>query len=163
MTEDCAIATIISGRCVVVDPEDAHLLEAYPWYVAGHRNTEYVITHRTIDGVDKPVRLHRLIMGEPKGKIIDHINGDGLDNRKSNLRLCTVAENCRNARRYRHSKSKYKGISPTPSGRWQAKIHVNRRQITLGRFDSEADAARAYDAAAKIHHGEFARLNFPTE
>lgn len=108
--------------------------------------------------------MHRLIIQAPAAKQVDHINANRLDNRRSNLRLCTAQQNTQNKLKSRFSRSKYKGVQPAKYGsRWKAFIAINKVYTYLGTFDTELDAALAYDAAAREHFGEFARLNFPTE
>ena len=105
--------------------------------------------------------MHRLILNAMKGMDVDHINHDGLDNRRSNLRLCTRSENLRNQRALRSSTG-LKGIHLDKRGRWTAYIKPNAQKSHkfLGYFDNAIDAAVAYDAAARQHYGEFARTNF---
>lgn len=109
---------------------------------------------------DLHVYLHRLIAGARKGEVVDHINGNSLDNRKANLRICTKAENSRNRKLGPTNKSGFKGVSwEAHTGKWRAKIGTDHKQITIGRFDTKEDAARAYNEAAIKYHGPFARLN----
>lgn len=99
-----------------------------------------------------------------KGESVDHINGDGLDNRRSNLRVCSHAENRRNSKKVsgrRKLASHYKGVSHPSKNRWTASITVMWKTLHIGSFKTEIEAARAYDEAARNHHGVFARLNFP--
>lgn len=103
--------------------------------------------------------LHRALMGDPEGLVVDHINGNKLDNRRYNLRVCSTKENIRNSAAQSGSSS-YKGVHWDKSkSKWTATIKVDRQSKFLGRFDSEEDAARAYDTAAKEYFGEYARLN----
>lgn len=107
--------------------------------------------------------MHREIIKVDDGKFVDHINHNGLDNRKANLRPATQTENNRNRRKARRKKfgSKYKGICWNKNEkRWTARIMYNRKSKYIGIFDDEIVAAKAYDRAAKKHHGEFAALNF---
>ncbi|MHC4389402.1 MAG: HNH endonuclease, partial [Planctomycetota bacterium] len=100
------------------------------------------------------------LINVPEGYVIDHINGDGLDNRKANLRLATVAQNAWNANK-RNPRSGYKGVCFAGEKRlWRAAIVCNRKRIHLGYFRDRTTAAKAYDTAAKRLHGEFASLNF---
>lgn len=106
-------------------------------------------------------KMHRVIMSAPTGTIVDHINHDMLDNRKSNLRICTAKENSRNRRSAIGSKSRYIGVNWSNRYRkWEARLKIGGRSLWFGRYTEECDAARAYDAAAVIHYGEFANLNF---
>jgi hypothetical protein len=104
--------------------------------------------------------MHRVILNAPKGMEVDHINRDGLDNRKVNLRLATTTQNVCN-RYWRSKTSKYKGVHFDKScGKYRTEITLNRKRIHVGKYDSEIEAAKAYDNAAKKYHGEFAYLNF---
>ena len=93
---------------------------------------------------------------------IDHIDGDGLNNRRANLRHCTNQENCRNQGLARNNRSGFKGVSWYPnSGKWVATIWDGKRKVFLGYYADPVEAARAYDAKARELFGEFARPNFP--
>ncbi len=109
--------------------------------------------------------MHRIIMNCPKGMYVDHRNGNGLDNRRCNLRICDRKGNAQNVRKKDTVglTSKYKGVSlaSDSSGRWEVGINVDKKHTYLGRFDSEVDAAKCYDRAAMSNYGEFANLNFP--
>ena len=110
--------------------------------------------------------VHRVVMGNPKGMDIDHIDGDGLDNRKENLRICTRSQNCANKKVRRDSRSGYKGVSVRKRGkRFKAYISdpetkfPKKRHIALGTYDTAEEAALAYNKAALEMYGEFAFLN----
>ena len=111
------------------------------------------------------LRLHRAILNPPKKMVVDHINGNGLDNRRENLRVCTVAENTKNQRLPANNKSGYKGVHKNYKGdkRWSVNIMYKGKTRYVGRFDTPEEGARAYDAKAKELYGKFARLNFPEE
>ena len=146
-----------TGNQVVVDDEDADLALLHWWIeqrgYARRREAK------------KTVYLHRLIAERIFGPLgtmqADHINRDARDNRRANLRLATHSENMVNAKKRRDAKtSRFKGVSWfKPSKSWRAHINVNRKQISLGYFDEEAEAAKAYDDAAKAIYGDFANLN----
>ena len=122
-------------------------------YRAAKRSEERGKTH---------VYLHAHILGVTNCEV-DHINGDALDNRRANLRACLHSENGRNLQKWKSpTSSRYKGVCKRPAGNWQAYISFQRKQKYLGLFESEADAAKAYDVAAKQIFGKFARLNLPT-
>lgn len=104
--------------------------------------------------------LHRIITGAGNGQQVDHRNHNGLDNRNCNLRICTQSQNQANKRKS-YGRNRFKGVIQSgKSGKWIARIGVNKKKYIIGRFDSEVDAALAYDAAAIKHFGEFACLNF---
>jgi len=113
----------------------------------------------------KEKALHRLIMKPAPGLVVDHISGETLDNRRSNLRVCTNAENSRNSQRIYTSKTGYKGVhSASANGSflpWRARIKHNYKEIQLGTFATKEEAALAFDNASRKYFGEFARLNFP--
>lgn len=151
---------LTQGKVALVSDEDYEKVSAYRWYANGYKRGRYwyaVCGHIRPQGL-RAVLLHRFILDAPKGMVVDHINGNGLDCRRENMRLCTNTENLYNQKPRRQGE--YKGVQKS-GYRWDALITVNYEVISLGRFASEEAAARAYDAAARRHHGEFARLNFP--
>jgi hypothetical protein len=107
-------------------------------------------------------KMHRFIMNCPKGLEIDHKNGNSLDNRKSNLRICTHAQNMANRTMHINNSTGFKGVEKLRKF-WRARITANYKQYRLGCFNSPVEAAFAYDRAAVEKFGEFARLNFPNE
>lgn len=136
----------------LIDSDDIELVNQYRWHIT---SKGYVENH--IVGM-----LHRLIMKASKDKVVDHINRNPLDNRKSNLRLCYKAENCRNRKKQLNT-SGYKGVNWNNhrKGAWIAHICFKYRDYNLGRFKDVFHAAMARDIWAKELHGEYADLNFP--
>jgi hypothetical protein len=107
--------------------------------------------------------MHRQVTNAPKGLVVDHINHNGLDNRRANLRLCTKQQNNCNSRSFRHKTSNYKGVfKEKGSKKFRAYIRFNKKPVHIGMFELEIDAAKAYDKKAKELFGEFAYLNFPS-
>lgn len=148
-----ATIALSNSSCVVlVDDADAGLINAHRWYaVKRGRCAERLYAEASVSG--RTVLMHRLLAGNPAGKVVDHRNSDGLDNRRANLRICTQRENARN-RVGRIGKAS-RGIR-LRYGKWRARIMVDRHEINLGTFATEAEAQAAYDAAAHQHYGEFA-------
>jgi len=161
---------LTQGQYAIVDPEDYERLVRLRWRATKSRNTYYAIRSITVSGKRSFEMIHRVIMKAELKKIpyhlrkevlIDHINHNGLDNRKANLRLATRAQNSRNRRPVGRGSSKYKGVMCRKSdGLFIAEIRAGRQKIYLGCFRSEKEAAKAYDEAAKKYHGEFASVNF---
>jgi len=148
------------GRFVMVDDEDFEEMSKYKWSTSldpKHHYAKHTVYYP--DGTRKTLRMHRLIMKAPNGVWVDHINGNGLDNRKENLRLCSPSENARNCRLGKGNTSGFKGVYLV-KGKWRGEIKVNKTKYHLGTYKNKIDAAKAYDQAAKKYFGEFAKLNF---
>lgn len=149
-----------------VDDSDFEDLSQFKWQIAGNIEARTFYAQRNVfkDGKWKKEKLHRRIMNCPKGLTVDHINGDGLDNQRSNLRICTESENLKNRKHQKNRcSSKFIGVSRMrnkKSIKWSAKIWTDGRTMWLGCFDIEVDAAKKYDAEAFRLRGEFAKLNF---
>lgn len=144
-----------------VDPENYDELNKYIWFVRECKNTSYAVR---IENGFHIIRMHRQIMNAPKGTLVHHLNNDGKDNRKENLRIVTHRENTVNTKPTGDFTSKYKGVYWNKTGKkWEAGIYHHGKRIYIGRFVDEEEAARAYDAAARKYHGQYAYLNFPEE
>jgi hypothetical protein len=149
---------LTQGKYAIVDPEDYEFLVHYKWYAAKQGYTYYAIRKHA----GKHISMHRQIINAPKGLVCDHIDHNGLNNTKQNLRNCTQSQNACNQRKRRNKSSTYKGTHwHRRDKKWHARIKANGHRYFLGCFNKEIDAAKAYDKAAKIYHGQFASLNFP--
>jgi hypothetical protein len=151
------------GLFVILDLRDYYHLSKYKWYIKGSFGKFYAARNYKYDSRQtKTVSMHREIMNAPGGLLVDHRNRNGLDNRRENLRLATYSQNNCNKPKRKNTSSQFAGVSFNKlCKRWCCYINHNGKRIFLGYFDSEIEAAKAYDAAARKYHGEFARLNFP--
>jgi hypothetical protein len=152
---------LTKGQHAIVDDDVYEHLMQWKWH---YRSPGYAgrVTYDQNRKVTL-ILMHRLIAGTPMGMDTDHIDGNGLHNTRANLRFCTRQQNLQNKRASKDSVSQYKGVSwSKQQQKWQAIIRIEGRNKKLGLFTNEVDAARAYDNAAKKHHGDFARLNLPT-
>lgn len=141
----------------LIDDEDYELIAGHNWFASNSR-ADHWYARMNLNG--RTVLMHRFLTGG-KFKQVDHINGDGLDNRRSNLREVTAIQNQQNRRKQRRkASSRYKGVCFVNKHQsWEARIYINTKQTYIGKFNNEEDAARAYDEVAKEHFGEFALLN----
>lgn len=153
---------LTKGYYAIVDDEDFEWLMNHSWCVNDSKPRLRYVTSWIKGNI---IGMHRMILQHygllEDSKHVDHIDGNGLNNQKDNLRACTRAENGRN--RKGPFKNGYLGISRSKSKKnpWMAKIMTNGKSIYLGLFPTKEDAALAYDKAALELHGEFATLNFP--
>lgn len=146
---------LTQGKETIVDDEDYEYLSQWKWYY--HNGYATRSTNR-INGIQTTIRLHKLLTSLKEE--VDHINGNRLDNRKDNLRICSRKENSRNQIKRNNTSSKYKGVSWNKRNqKWMSFITYNYKRIHLGYFYNEIDAAKAYNKAAIKYHKEFAKLN----
>jgi hypothetical protein len=148
---------LTQGKVAIVDDEDYEHLRKFKWMALGNARKYAARTVR--DPIQRAVFIHRIVMGNPDGMQVDHINGDTMDNRKENLRICTRQQNACNRKLNKNSASGVKGVTWHKRDLvWVAHIRVKTKGIHLGNFRNLDDARSAYEAAAKAMHGEFARL-----
>ena len=149
--------SLTQGKFALVDDEDFAYLNQWKW--STHSNGYAIRSENR-----KMVYMHRLIVNALDGMDIDHINGDGLDNRRSNLRICSHMQNMRNMKSHKDGSSKYKGVCwHQAAKKWVVSIYVDvngkGKNIHLGLYKKEIDAAIAYNLAAVQYYGKFAKLN----
>lgn len=150
------------GKVTIVDEGDYAFLMQWKWH---YHVTGYAQRNSPRNGGKQhPIKMHRVIMECPSNMVVDHINHDKLDNRRCNLRICTQGQNNINSLGWSRRLGKYKGTSWNKiCKKWGAYIQVNRIPIFLGYYNNDIDAAKAYDTAAIMYHGQFAKLNFNRE
>lgn len=145
---------LFKNRVAIVDDEDFEAMNKLKWHFNPYG---YAVRSgpKKADGRKDSIRMHRLILNAPPNTVVDHINGNGLDNRKQNLRIATHKENIRNSRLAKNNRTGKIGVSKSKNG-WRARIMVDRKGIHLGTFKTIEDAALAYQSAALKYFGEFA-------
>lgn len=158
--------SISRGMVALIDEQDAQLVGGYKWFARPcpcRTGLFYAVAHSSTKGGAKrqTIYMHRLIIAAEPSQLVDHINCDGLDNRRSNLRLATHADNSRN-RRYVKSSTGYRGVIRN-GDRFRAALGINGKMYYFGSYGDPISAAKAYDMAASAHFGEFAKLNFQRE
>jgi hypothetical protein len=147
------------GQYATVDDADYPALARFRWF---YTSTGYAARSAVIDGKHHTLLMHRVLTDALPGQIVDHINGDKLDNRRANLRLVTPAQNQHNRKAPTRSSSGFKGVQARDS-RWIARIYVDGRCVHLGFHDDPVTAALVWDHAARRFFGAYARLNFPDQ
>ncbi len=149
---------LTQGQFALVDPEDYAELAKHKWCASRQSNTFYAV--RSEHG--RQIRMHRAVLNAPPDLVVDHINHDGRDNTKRNLRSCTKAQNACNQRPQQGCSSAFIGVGRLKgTTKWYARIRDHGHQLWLGTFDDERAAARARDAAALAIYGPYTHLNFP--
>lgn len=171
-TKELIIESKKHGKFVVLyDAEDEELVETHTWHVVHKTASRDRFIYARTSIKQRQICLHHLIMNTPKGMHTDHINGNTLDNRRSNLRICTAQQNFQNRKLRSDSSTGFKGVSYQKKRKgminalskpWRAMIASGGRK-NIGYYATAEEAARAYDAKAKELHGKFAKLNFPDE
>ena len=161
-TEGFSLIPLTRGRLAIVDSEDFEQLSKHKWYAQKCKNSFYALRNTKGSPTRTKEYMHRKIINAQEGQEIDHRNGNGLDNRRCNLRDCTRSQNNQNRHKTKGT-SQYKGVSWYKNGnKWRTEIMLNLKRYHLGYFNSEIEAAKSYDKKAKELFGEFALLNFPT-
>lgn len=159
---------LTQGKVALVDDEDYEALAAHKWCAHKNRSGRFYATRSKPrgTGVRGVIRMHAVVARTPAGMDTDHVDGDSLNNRRENLRVCTRAENMANRGKNKNNTSGFKGVFRFAQNRkspWVAQIQKGGQSTYLGYFPTAEAAARAYDEAARSLHGEFAVLNFPPE
>jgi HNH endonuclease len=151
---------IVDGYIVCLDDDCGELVKSHQWRIYESRSTpDHPYVWTTVDW--KLMAMHRLIMGNPEGMHIDHRDGNPLNNRRDNLRICTRSQNKANSKLYRNNQSGFKGVSFVKARHrlpWLACVYHNRKRIDLGWFATPAEAHEAYKVGALRIFGEFARF-----
>lgn len=157
---------VIDGESIIIDEEDLHLLQHGSWRIQRVKKAKYLRWKTTVDGAVKGYLFHRLVMNAKDGTIVDHINRNSLDNRKSNLRFVTRTQNATNSTKRTErcgvpTTSRFYGVCFVKNkNRWRSTIRYGGRERYIGTFKDECAAAHAYDLASIKHHGEYGTRNF---
>lgn len=147
---------------IIVDDDCPNQVKLQKWTILIKKNIPYAIMGKWIKNKTIIMYLHRILINAKKGQVVDHINGNTLDNRLSNLRICTNAENIRNSKIPKNNKSGFKGVffnKRLKSKPFSVKLRINGKNKHIGYYSTKKQAALAYNKAAKKYFGEFARLN----
>lgn len=160
MVERTRVVTLTKGYEAIIDGEDYERVTKWRWSATIRPNGMVYAVRTCKENGKKAINLHRFLMNCPKGMEVDHINHNPLDNRKSNLRICTMAENRKNIPLSIRNTTGYKGIYwDTQCNCWRAKININGKSHCIGRYETPTKAAQAYDIEAIKQYGEFAATN----
>ncbi len=148
---------LTQGQVALVDDEDYEWLLSWKWYFCNNRYAARQSAR--VLGKQNTIRMHNAIMRPPQGMVVDHVDLNGLNNQKYNLRICTPAQNVKNVGKYSCNTSGFKGVFISGE-KWISKIRVTGKTIYIGTFETKEEAALAYDKAAAKYHGDFSRTNF---
>ena len=161
------LISLANGGFTIVDAADYDDLIQYRWLLSRNGKRFYVRRFEKVNTPEGPkqkcIYMHRQIMNPPDGMDVDHRFGDGLDNRRENLRICTRTQNSQNAKKKTNSTQTHTGIFTTHNGKHGARIWNDGAKVHIGVYDTPELAARAYDQRAIELFGEFANLNFPAK
>jgi hypothetical protein len=163
MNEEPKLIPLTQGKFALVDAGDHDRVSQKKWTLMNRGGGISYAYRMEWDKADKRyynLGLHRFILSAGPGEVVDHINGDGLDNRRCNIRICTRQQNNQNTKKRRNSASRFKGVQRWERW-WRARIRTNGVELCLGYYGTEEDAAIAYDWAAQALFGSFAKVNFP--
>lgn len=153
----------VGVQTIIIDYEDWAQYQKGSWgfHTTKRHNSIYVVVNNSKKGkIDGYNRLHRLLLSASKDLVVDYINGNALDNRRCNLRLTTQNGNNKNAAKRRNAiTSNYKGTHKSSDGKWKSQIQKDGKKYTLGTYNTEIEAAEAYNKSAIKLHGEYAKLN----
>ncbi len=150
---------LTKNKYALVDGDLFDELNRFNWCVVPSGRTSYAMRNAKVDGDKyKAIKMHHAILGVPeKGMEVDHIDGDGLNNQRKNLRWATKNQNQHNRRLGKNNSSGIKGVHLSPSGKWQARAQLNGVRINLGFYTNKVDAGKAYEVFAKKNFGKFAK------
>lgn len=152
---------LTKGLFALVDDCDFDALNQFKWHASKHKNTFYAKkVFRNLDGTKAITMMHRALLSPKESEQVDHADRDGLNNCRTNLRICTYSENNKNRRIFKNNTSGYRGVIAAPNGRFYAQIYKNGRCTALGGYGSILQAAEAYEAAAKRIYGDFAKQDW---
>jgi hypothetical protein len=153
-----AYVPLTRGYEAIIDAADVHLVADWNWCAWVKGRQTYAVRGTKLSGKQLQVRMHRQILNPPSGLMIDHVSGDGLDCRRSNMRIATAGQNMKNQRAHRDNSSGVKGVSwDKARQKWRASITTDRKTLFLGRYDDMGAAYQAYRCACKKMHGAFSR------
>lgn len=155
LTGEFGIGYTSKGEKFLFDKADYEKIKNINWYDC----CGYIVGNDNTGVKQKQIKMHRLIMNYPNDKAIDHISGDKHDNRKQNLRICSIKENNRNTKVQQRNKTGIKGVTFTHCNTYQSQIQVDGKLKYLGTFKTAEEAAKVYNEAALKYFGEFARIN----
>ncbi|HEV3223889.1 MAG TPA: HNH endonuclease [Puia sp.] len=151
---------LTKGKFAIIDFEDLEFVMRYKWHLGSRIRSQYAIKVLGKGDGKKYLRMHNYIMNCPNGKVVDHIDGDGLNNKKANLRICDDGQNKCNRKKSSTTKNRFKGaIFRERNNRWICQITHKKKRYYVGEFKTEIEAAQAYNKKAKELFGDFSNLN----